>query len=111
MSFIVINHNRIKIAGPFSERNDAQREANSIDKAAGYHVAEVRTVTTAPITITIHTVTPDDPNADDDDSYMVSDDGGEFDDSEAFFTMSEAEDDANEREDHYHDMGRVVVRS
>lgn len=38
---------------------------------------------------------------DDTESWMVSDDGGEFDDSEEYATAREANDDAEGRHDHY----------
>lgn len=59
------------------------------------------------VTISVHEVEVDDDD-DDEDRYMISDDGGEFDDSEETYAP-EVQGDIDDRREHYRAMGRKVV--
>lgn len=59
------------------------------------------------VTISVHEVINEDEE-DDDERYIVSDDGGEFDDSEETYAP-DVQGDIDERRWHYQAMGRAVV--
>ena len=58
-----------------------------------------------PVKISVHEV---DADEDDDDRYMISDNGGEFDDSEETYAP-DVQTDIDERRLHYRALGRRVV--
>ena len=62
------------------------------------------------VTITVHALDPDDADDSDDadDAYVVSDDGGEFDDSEEM-PATDVQGDVDERRHHYRVQGRRIV--
>ena len=60
------------------------------------------------VTITVHALDPDNEDDDDDDAYVVSDDGGEFDDSEEM-PATDVQGDVDERRHHYRAQGRRIV--
>ena len=60
-----------------------------------------------PVKISVHEVDADEEN-DDDERYMISDDGGEFDDSEETYAP-EVQGDIDDRREHYRALGRDVV--
>ena len=61
-----------------------------------------------PVKISVHEVDADEEDNDDDERYMISDDGGEFDDSEET-AAPEVQGDIDDRREHYRALGRRVV--
>ena len=61
-----------------------------------------------PVKISVHEVHADEEDSDDDDRYMISDDGGEFDDSEETYAP-DVQTDIDDRRLHYRALGRRVV--
>ena len=59
-----------------------------------------------PVKISVHEV--EDPDEDADARYMISDNGGEFDDSEETYAP-EVQGDIDDRREHYRALGRRVV--
>lgn len=60
------------------------------------------------VTISVHEVEVEDEDDDDDDRYMISDNGGEYDDSEETYAP-DVQGEIDERRAHYNEMGRRVV--
>jgi hypothetical protein len=61
-----------------------------------------------PVKISVHEIQTDEEDSDDDDRYMISDDGGEFDDSEETYAP-DVQGDIDDRRWHYRALGRRIV--